>query len=93
MAINIDMKKAFDFMEWSFLLNILKCLGFHPKWIKRIEECITTVSFSVVINGEPVGKFSPSRGLRQRDPISAFLFILGIEALSRLINREENLGR
>jgi hypothetical protein len=87
MAVNIDMKKAFDKMEWSFLLAILTKLDFHPMWINWIRLYISTSSFSVLLNGSPFGLFSPSRGLRQGDPLSSFLFIIGTEVISRLLHQ------
>ncbi|GLT68114.1 hypothetical protein SLA2020_403730 [Shorea laevis] len=92
MALKLDMEKAFDSMEWDFILQILNRLGFHPTWVQWIRQCLTTTSFSILLDGAPYGKFFPSRGLRQGDPLSPFLFILGSEILSRLIIREENLG-
>jgi exonuclease III len=92
MALKLDMEKAFDSMEWNFLLKILELLGFQPTWIKWISQCITTSSFSILLDGAPFGKFFPTRGLRQGDPLSPFLFILGSEILSRLLLREENSG-
>jgi hypothetical protein len=86
MAINIDMENAFDKMEWPFLLAILKQLGFHDKWINWIRICISTTSFFVLLNGSSFGHFKPSRGLRQGDPLSPFLFIIGTEAISRLLH-------
>jgi len=85
MTVNIDMEKAFDKMEWNFLLAILHKLGFHPTWINWIRICISTTSFSVLLNGSPFSLFSPSRGLRQDDPLSPFLFIIGSEVISRLL--------
>ena len=92
MAIKLDMEKAFDRMEWSFLLRIFSLLGFSPKWLQLVEQCISTASFSILLDGSPFGMFISSRGLRQGDPLSPFLFILGSEALSRLIVRAENHG-
>jgi hypothetical protein len=92
MAVKIDMEKAFDRMEWDFLLTIMLKLGFHPTWVNWIRICVSTPSFSILINGSPFGKFTPSRGLRQGDPLSHFLFILGTEVLSRLFHQQESLG-
>jgi hypothetical protein len=92
MALKLDMERAFDHMEWSFLFKVLSSLGFSSKWIHMIDQCISTVSFSILLEGSPFGKFAPSRGLRQGDPLSPFLFILGSEALSRLLIKEELAG-
>jgi hypothetical protein len=92
MALKLDMEKAFDSMELEFLLKVLDLLGFHPTWVQWICQCITTSSFSILLDGAPYGKFFPSRGLWQGDPLSPFLFIVGSEILSRLIEKEENLG-
>lgn len=91
-ALKLDMEKAYDQMEWSFLLKVLRAFGFAEKWVGWIEQCITTVSFSVMLNGSPFGFFKPGRGLRQGDPLSPFLFILGSEVLSRMLGRAEYRG-
>jgi hypothetical protein len=92
MFLKLDMEKAFDRMEWKFLLAILEKLGFSPIWISWIRTCISTPTFSILLNGCPYGFIPPSRGLRQGDPLSPFLFILGSKVFSRLMFKEERNG-
>ncbi|RVW51067.1 LINE-1 retrotransposable element ORF2 protein [Vitis vinifera] len=80
-------EKAYDRINWDFLLSVMQRMGFGEKWIGWIRWCISTASFSVLVNGSPTGFFRSSRGLRQGDPLSPYLFVLGMEALSSLINR------
>ena len=62
-------------------------MGFGDKWVRWIWWCISTASFSVLINGVLVGFFPSSRRLRQGDPLSPYLFVMGMKVLSILIRR------
>ena len=64
MAIKLDMSKAYDRVEWVFLEVMMRRLGFSEGWIGLMMMCVRTVSYSVLINGEPKGKIIPTRGLR-----------------------------
>jgi hypothetical protein len=68
---------------------ILLKLGFHGRWVKLIMECVSSTSCSVLVNGTPHGYIKPSRGLRQSDPMSPYLFLICAEGLSALLRKKE----
>ena len=92
-ALKIDRSKAYDRVNWSFLHLSLIQIGVPIDMVEWIMGCINSASFAVLINGSPSSFFRSSRGLRQGCPLSPFLFLLIVEALSRLLNRarEENM--
>lgn len=92
MAVKTDMSKAYDRIEWDFLREVLTRFGFHAIWITWIMECVTTVSYSFLINGAAQGWVTPSRGLRQGDPLSPYLFILFTEVFSGLCRNAQEKG-
>jgi len=81
-ALKLDMEKAYDRLKWDFIIKCLMEFGFDQKWITWVKESISTVSYSLLINGEPCGFFKPSRGIRQGDPLSIYIFIICLEWLS-----------
>ena len=60
----LDVEKAYDHMNWNLLMNLLKRCGFSGKWRRWIMWCISTVKFSILINGTPVDFFGSTRGVR-----------------------------
>ena len=92
MFIKLDMAKAYDRVSWEFLQKILLTFGFAEEWVDWILSCVTSPSFSVLINGEPSDLFSASRGLRQGDPLSPYLFIIMAEGLGRFLKAQVRQG-
>ncbi|XP_028105602.1 uncharacterized protein LOC114304658 [Camellia sinensis] len=92
MIIKLDFQKAYDSLNWDFLLSMLVNFGFGGKWVEWIKVCITSARLSVLVNGSPTEEFSPQRGLRQGNSLFPFLFIIAAECLSILLNRALDLG-
>lgn len=91
-VLKLDMQKAYDRVEWDFLRDYMLKLGFSSIWVQRVMECITTSTLSVRFNGENLPYIHPTRGLRQGDPLSPYLFILVANVLSILIQQALHMG-
>jgi len=89
LAIKTDMSKAYDRVEWVFIQELLTKMGFDQHWIQLMMECISSVQYKVLLNGQPKGHIIPQRGLRQGDPLSPYLFIMCTEALVVNIKKAE----
>jgi hypothetical protein len=91
-AVKLDMHKAYDRVEWCFLESIMIKLGFDPDWVELIMACVSSVRYKVRFNNGESELIIPTRGLRQGDPLSPYLFLLCAEGLTAMINAEEEEG-
>jgi hypothetical protein len=89
----LDIMKTFDHVNWKFLLYMLKRCGFGDKWVSWISHCISSARHSILVNGSPASFFNSSRGLRQGNPLSPLLFIVVMEALTKMLSGVVDCGR
>jgi hypothetical protein len=90
--LKIDLSKAFDRVNWSYIRLLLTHIGFDVPFIKWIMACISSVSFAVLINGAASPFFISEKGLRQGCPLSPLLFLLVAEGLRRALLNAVNTG-
>ena len=91
-AVKLDMQKAYDRVEWVFLEKIMLKLGFDQRWAKLIMACVKSVKYRVRFNSAETETILPTRGLRQGDPLSPYLFLLVAEGLSCMLKGAEQRG-
>lgn len=82
----VDLRKAFDIVRWDFIIAALKGLHLPSKFICWIKECITTPSFSILINGTSTWFFKSTKGLKQGYSLAPYLFVLVMEVFSKLLH-------
>jgi len=78
-CIKVDLQKAFDRINRKFVYYMIHCMNFPIKWISWIQECLSSATFSVLINGSSVGFFGSNKGTRQGDPLLPYIFVLVME--------------
>ncbi|KAJ9536668.1 hypothetical protein OSB04_un000141 [Centaurea solstitialis] len=86
-AFKIDLRKAYDMVDWRFLVYMLEGFGFHPVLVSWIREMVSTTTYSVIVNGESWGHFPGKRGIRQGDPLSPYLFTLVMEGFAMIFKQ------
>ncbi|KAL4384232.1 hypothetical protein GQ457_15G020000 [Hibiscus cannabinus] len=91
-AVKLDVEKVYDRVEWHFINDVMERMGFAASWINLIMNCVTSVSFCIKVNGQVSEFFRPSRGLRQGDPLSPYIFLFCTQGLSSLLLKERSLG-
>ena len=92
MLCKLDLGKAYDHVYWGFLLFLLQRCGFSKKWRNWIYFCISTVHFSILVNGNLHGLFGSFRRICQGDRLSLLLFVIVVEALSKMIEKAVGEG-
>jgi len=85
MLLKLDLSQAFDKLSWAYMKSVLLAFGFAPTWVDWILHLTSSTFFYILINGVPSRPFSPTRGIRQGDSLSPFLFIIMAEGLSCFI--------
>ena len=91
-AFKIDIRKAFDSIEWDSILKVLSSFGFSSTFCNWDSSILHSARLSIVLNGAPKGYFSCSCGVCQGDPLSPLLFCIAEEYLSRKVTSLANLG-
>lgn len=90
--LKVDLRKAFDSERWDFIMATLKAIDIPQRFVTWIEQCITTATFTISVNGNSSGFFKSTKGLRQGDPLSPYLFVLSMEVFSRLLHSRFDTG-
>jgi hypothetical protein len=92
LLLKLDIAKAFDTVEWPFLLDIMQAMGFGTYWRRWIAALLSTATSNILLNGQPGPPIRHRRGVRQGDSLSPLLFIIAMEVLVQLFSRAREQG-
>ena len=92
MAIKIDLEKAYDRLDWEFIMDSLRDMGLNEHFLNIIWNCISSSTMDILWNGECTGRFEPAKGICQGYPLSPYLFVICVERLSHLIQAAMDNG-
>ncbi|XP_021971305.1 uncharacterized mitochondrial protein AtMg01250-like [Helianthus annuus] len=90
--LKIDFEKAYDNVNWHFLLSMMSQMGFPEKWCTWVKGIFASSRASILVNGSPTFQFNSEKGLRQGDPLSPFLFLIVMECLSWMLDKAKSIG-
>lgn len=91
-AVKLDMSKVYDRVEYGYMEKLMEKMGFNDKWVGLMMTCIMSASYSILVNGKPKGDIVTTRGLKQEDPLSPYLFSLCTEGLHGLMKQAATIG-
>ena len=92
MAVKLDLEKAYDRLRWDFIQETLVHMRLLHQLIKVIMTCVSSCALNILWNGQPTEYFQPTRGIRQGDPLSPYLFVACMERLSQIIESKVTAG-
>lgn len=92
LILKVDFEKAYDLVDWGFLVYMMRRVGFCAKWIEWMKAYVCGGSMSILVNGSPTGDINIQRGLKQVDPLAPFLFLLVAEGFSGLMSNAVHLN-
>jgi len=85
MILKLYVSKAFDKVSWKYIYHVILAYDFHEMWIALVMVLISKAFFSILVNASPFPTFSSLRGIRKVDPLSPYIFHLGVEVLIHAI--------